>query len=102
MRFSVYTGFKAKLQQLAVDAWRSPERVLKADLPDQRTKVGVDLGSPSLGTRPPTPIAAKTRPMPTYQCLGTDNPERLQGRRKPSIELYKQPAIAVRETNPSR
>ena len=40
---------------------------------------------------------AKARPMPTHQRLGTDDREDLQNRRKRSIQLDKEPAIAVRE-----
>ena len=84
-----------ELQQFAVDARRSPERIFHAHLLDQRTKVRVDLGSPSPGTRLPTPIAAKAGPMPTHERLGTDDREDLHGRRKPSIQLDKEPAIVA-------
>ena len=36
--------------------------------------------------------------MPTHERLGTDDREDLQDRRKPSIELDKEPAIAVRKS----
>jgi hypothetical protein len=39
--------------------------------------------------------------MPTHERLGTDDPEDLQDRRKPSIQLDKEPAIAVREPDPA-
>ena len=39
--------------------------------------------------------------MPTHQRLGTDDREDLQGRRKPSTQLDKEPAIAVREPDPA-
>src|ERR1035441_6902903 len=35
--------------------------------------------------------------MPTHQCLGTDDRENLQDRRKPPIQLDKEPAITVCE-----
>src|ERR1035441_10005021 len=35
--------------------------------------------------------------MPTHQCLGTDDRENLQDRRKPPIQLDEEPAIAVCE-----
>jgi hypothetical protein len=37
--------------------------------------------------------------MPTDQRLGPDNRENLQDRRKPAIQLDKEPAIAVCESN---
>jgi type IV secretory pathway VirD2 relaxase len=39
--------------------------------------------------------------MPTHERLGTDDREDLQDRRKPSIELDKEPAIVVREPDPA-
>ena len=39
--------------------------------------------------------------MPTHQRLGTDDREDLQDRRKPSIQLDKEPAIVVREPDPA-
>jgi len=38
---------KPELEQFAVDTRRSPERVLNAHPPDQRTEVQLDLGTPS-------------------------------------------------------
>src|SRR5450756_1710785 len=38
---------KPELEQLAVDARRSPKRVLDAHPPDQRTQVRINLASPS-------------------------------------------------------
>ena len=40
--------------------------------------------------------------MPTHERLGTDDRKDLQNRRKPSIQLDKEPAIAVREPDPAR
>jgi hypothetical protein len=39
--------------------------------------------------------------MPTHQRLGTDDREHLQGRRKPSIQLDKEPAITAGEPEPA-
>jgi hypothetical protein len=39
--------------------------------------------------------------MPTHEGLGPDNCENRQDRRKPSIQLDKEPAIAVRESDPA-
>ena len=40
--------------------------------------------------------------MPTHERLGTDDREDLQDRRKPSIQLDKEPAIVVRKPGPAR
>jgi hypothetical protein len=39
--------FKPELEQFAVDARRTPERVLDAHSPDQRAQVRFDLRAPS-------------------------------------------------------
>src|SRR6202140_4621083 len=69
---------KPKLEQFAVDAWRTPKLVLRAHLPDQRAQLRVDLRSPSLWARLPTPVAAKAGPVPMHECLGPDECENLQ------------------------
>jgi hypothetical protein len=38
--------------------------------------------------------------MPTHERLGSDDRKNLQNRREPSIQLDKEPAIAVREPEP--
>src|ERR1700679_1072397 len=69
---------KPELEQFAVDAWRPPKRILHAHPPDQRAQLRVDLRSPSLGARLPTPAAAKAGPVPTHERLGPDDGENLQ------------------------
>jgi hypothetical protein len=88
---------KPELEQFAVDAWRAPKRIFDAHPPDQYAQLGVDLRSPSLWTRLPTPVAAKAGPMPTNERLGPDDREDLQDRRNPAVELDKEPAIIVRK-----
>src|ERR1700731_429054 len=66
------------------------------------TQLRVDLRSLSLWARPPTPAAAKAGPVPTHECLGPDDCENLHDRRKPAIELDKEPAIMVREPDATR
>src|SRR5881396_1499100 len=82
-----------------MDTRRAPKRIFDAHLPDQRAQLRLDLRSPSQWARSPPPIAAKASPMPTHQRLGPDNRENLQDRRKPAIQLDKEPAIAVCESN---
>src|SRR6267143_909288 len=93
---------KPELEQFAVNAWRTPERILHAHPPDQRAQLRFDLRSPSQWERLPTPVAAKAGPVPTHECLGPDDCENLQDRRKPAIELDKEPAIMVREPDATR
>jgi hypothetical protein len=68
---------KAELEQLAMDARRSP-RIVDAHPPDQREKVRVDLWSASKGTRFPTPIPAEAGSVPSHEGLGADNRDDLE------------------------
>src|ERR1700721_1775549 len=72
-------------------------RIFDAHSPDQRAQLRVDPRSPSQWARLPTPVAAKAGPLPTHECLGPDDCENLQDRRKPAIQLDKETAIIVRE-----
>src|ERR1700686_5261534 len=69
---------KPRLEQFAVDAWRAPKRIFDTHPPDQFAQLRVDLRSPSLWTRLPTPVAAKAGPVPTPGRLGPNDCENLQ------------------------
>src|SRR6266403_2624756 len=71
---------KPELEQFAVNAWRTPERILHAHPPDQRAQLRFDLRSPSQWARLPTPVAAKAGPVPPHERLGPDDGENLQDR----------------------
>src|SRR6202163_2870934 len=86
---------KPELEQFAVNARRAPKRVFDAHPPDQRAQLRVDLRSPSLWARLPTPVAAKAAPVPTQERLGPDDRKDLQDRRNPAVQLDKEPAIMV-------
>ena len=91
---------KPELEQFAVDTRCSPKRVLNAHSPDQSAQLRADLRPPAKRARLPTPVATKAGPMPTDERLGTDDRDDLQHRRKPSIQLDKEQAIAVKRTRP--
>src|ERR1700716_2185844 len=80
-----------------MDTRRAPKRIFDAHPPDQNAQLRLDLRSPSQWARLPTPVAAKAGPVPTHERLGPDDSEILQDRRKPAIQLDKEPAIIVRE-----
>src|SRR6202166_3242584 len=69
---------KPELEQFAVDTWRAPKRIFDAHPPDQCAQLRVDLRSPSLWARRPTPVGAKAGPVPTHERLGPDDGENLQ------------------------
>jgi hypothetical protein len=61
-----------------VDTWRAPKRIFDAHPLDQYAQLRVDLRSPSLWARPPTPVVAKAGPVPTHERLGLDDCENPQ------------------------
>ena len=67
-----------ELEQFAVNARRTPKRILQAHPPNQRAQLRVDPRSPSQWARLPTPVAAKAGPVPTHEGLGLDDCENLQ------------------------
>ena len=52
-----------------------PKRTFDAHPPDQCAQLRVDLRSPSLWARLPTPVGAKAGPVPTHERLGPDEGE---------------------------
>ena len=97
LRDAGLSDLKAELEQFAMDARRSPQRIVNAHPPDQRAQIRGDLRSASKRAGFPTPVPAKAGPMPTYQGLGPDNCDRLEDRWEPSIQLDEEQTIAIRE-----
>src|ERR1700737_869494 len=93
---------KPELEQFAVNAWRAPRRSSDLHPPDQRAQLRFDLRPPSQWERLPTPVAAKAGPVPTHECLGPNDCENLQDRRKPAIQRDQEPAIMVGEPDATR
>src|SRR6202051_2050307 len=60
---------KPELEQFAVNAWRAPKRIFDVHPLNQYAQLRVNLRSPSLWARLPTPIATKAGPMPTHERL---------------------------------
>jgi hypothetical protein len=88
---------EAELEQLAMNARRTPKPVVKAHPPDQRPQICSDLRPASQVPRFPAPIAPKTSTMPAHEGLGPDDHHGLEHRWKPTIQLDEEQAIAVRE-----
>src|SRR5436189_2982333 len=97
LRDARLSDFEAKLEQLAMDARCSPQRIVNAHPPDQRAQVRVDLGPASKGAGFPTPVMAKAGPMPTYQGLRSDDSDGPEHRWKPSIQQDQEQAIPICE-----
>ena len=82
-----------------MNAWRTPKQILNAHPPDQCPQIRIDLRPTSKRSRFPAPIAAKTGTMPAHQSLWANDRDGLEDRRKPTIELDEEQAIAVREVD---
>jgi hypothetical protein len=80
-----------------MDARRAPQWIVRAHPPDQRPKIGIDLRPTSQASGFPTPIPAKAGAVPTHEGCGLNDRDRLQDRRKPSIQLDEEKAITARE-----
>src|SRR5712691_12113786 len=90
---------EAELEQLAMDARRTPQRIFRAHPTDQRAQFRIDLRSASKRAGFPPPVPAKAGPMPTYESLGPDDRDGPEDRWEPSIQLDQEHAIPVREVN---
>src|SRR5215831_16073690 len=64
---------KAELQQLTVNAWRTPKQIFNAHAPDQRPQIRIDLRATSKRSRLPAPVAAKTGTMPAHEGVGPND-----------------------------
>jgi hypothetical protein len=73
-----------ELQQLAMNAWRTPERVVAAHRPDQSADVGRDRRPADTTTRLPAPVQTEATSVPAHQGLGLkDDRGSEQGREQP-------------------
>src|SRR3977135_1237078 len=79
LRDAGLSDLKAELEQLAVDARRSPQRIVNAHLPDQRAQVRVDLRSASKGAGFPTPVPTEAGSVPSHERLGVRIPTKSPG-----------------------
>jgi len=90
---------KAEFEQLTMNARRTPQQVLHAHPPDQRPQIRMDLGSACQGAGFPAPMPAKAGAMSAHEGLRPEDRHGLEDRRKPTIQLDEEQAIAVREVD---
>src|SRR5947209_18843905 len=85
-----------------MNAWRTPQRVVAADCPDQIADVGRDRRPADTTARLPTPVQTEAAPMPAPQRPRLeDNRAFEQGGEKP-IEPEEDQAISSRQPEPRR
>src|SRR4030088_2927679 len=70
LRDTGLSDLKSELEQLAMDARRSPQRIVNAHPPDQRAQVRVDLRPASKGPGFPTPVQAEAGAGPSHEGSG--------------------------------
>src|SRR6266487_1095489 len=97
LRDAGLSDLEAELEQLAMNARRSPQRIFRAHPPDQRAQIRVDLRSTSKGAGFPTPVQTEAGAMPADEGLRSDDRDGIQDRWEPSIQLDQEQAIAVGE-----
>jgi hypothetical protein len=73
-----FSDVDSEHEQLAMDFWRSPERVLAAHPADQFTDFAVDPGVFPTPPRLPTPVGAKATSMPAKHALRLDDNNGIQ------------------------
>src|SRR5260370_19147496 len=67
---------EAELEQLAMDARRTPQLIFRAHPPDQRAQIRGDLRPASKGAGFPPPIPAEAGAVPANEGLGPDDRDR--------------------------
>src|SRR5260370_38748357 len=77
---------EAELEQLAMDARRTPQRIFRAHPTDQRAQFRIDLRLASKRAGFPPPVPTEAGSMPPYESLGPDDRDGLEGRWKPPIQ----------------
>jgi hypothetical protein len=97
LRDARLSDLEAELEQLAMNARRTPQRIFHAHPPDQCAQIRIDLWSASERTGFPAPVPAKAGPMPTYKGLGPDDCDGPEDRWEPSIQLDQEQAIPICE-----
>src|SRR5258708_5076316 len=73
LRDAGLSDVEAKLEQLAMDARGSPQRVFRTHPPDQRAQISGDLRSASKRAGFPTPVPTEAGPMPTDKGVASEN-----------------------------
>src|ERR1700739_3722471 len=83
----------AELEQLAMDSWRSPQRVGDAHLADQPANFQRYGRATAAMPRFPAPIQSETGAVPTDHGVRLHNRQRLDGIRRQTIQPNKDQAI---------
>src|SRR5262245_60756794 len=91
------SDLEAELEQLAMNARRSPQGIFRAHPLDKRAQIRIDFRAACKGAGFPPPVPTEARSMPAHECLGPDDRDGLEDPRKPAIQHYQEQAIPIRE-----
>ena len=83
-----------------MNTWRTPQRVVAADCPDQITDVGRDRGLADTAARLPMPVQTEAAPMPAHQRLRLDDNRGFEHGREQPIEPDEDQAIRRAQPEP--
>ena len=89
-----------KFQQLAMNAWRTSQRVVAADCPDQIADVGRDRGPADTTARLATPVQTEAAPMPAHQRLRLEDNRGFEQAREQPIKPDEDQAIGSAQPEP--
>src|SRR3977135_186594 len=78
-----------KLQQLAMNTWRAPQRVLDTHPPDQAAHLDRALGLSAARPRLPSPIEPEARAMPAQRRVRLNDRDGIPQRRKQLAQPHK-------------
>src|SRR5262244_4095325 len=83
-----------------MNSWRTPQRVVAADRPDQIADVRRDRGPADTTARLPTPIQTEAAPMPAHQRLRLEDNRGFEHGREQPIEPDEDQAICRAQPEP--
>src|SRR5215831_9763305 len=85
-----------------MNPWRTPQRVVAADCPDQIPDVGRDRRSADTTARLATPVQTEAAPMPAHQRLRLEDNRGFKQRGEQPIEPDEDQAICRAQPEPRR
>src|SRR5882762_11016749 len=83
-----------------MNPWRTPQRVVAADCPDQIADVGRDRRPADTTARLPTPVQTEAAPMPAHQRLRLEDNRGFEQARAQPIEPDEDQAICCAQPEP--
>src|SRR5438132_1198455 len=90
----------AELQQLAMNSWRTPERIGAAHPPNQISELRTDHGPAGSVPTLPRPVASQPLPVPADHRLGPNHLQRMPPARPQSRQQNPEDPVHLRQPRP--